>query len=214
MTLDKDLPQQFVITIGRTFGSGGRALGQLLADKLGIAYYDKELLAEAAKKAGLSQEYFEQNDERVPTFISGLVPFNLGFNPMAWYNSPTSISSDNIYQAQCDFIHEIAQQGSCVIVGRSADYVLRDVKNVINIFVHAPIDRCIDRIVHRSECKTREEARSLVERTNKLRSAYYNFYTDKRWGDAQSYDLTFDSSLLSLEDIAELVIAYIKCRFE
>jgi cytidylate kinase len=210
---DKSQSRPYVITIGRTFGSGGRALGRLLADKLGIDYYDKELLVEAAKKAGLSREYFERNDERTPSFISGLIPFSLGFNPMAWYNDPSSISSDSIYKAQSDLIHELAERGSCVIVGRSADYVLRDVDNVVNIFVHAPIEHCVDRIVGRNECKTRAEAQALAEKTNKLRSSYYNFYTDKRWGDARSYDLTFDSSLLKLEDIAEIIKQYINCRF-
>jgi cytidylate kinase len=204
--------KHYVITIGRTFGSGGRALGRLLADKLGIDYYDKELLVEAAKKSGLSREYFERNDERTPSFISGLIPFSLGFNPMAWYNDPSSISSDNIYKAQSDLIHELAERGSCVIVGRSADYVLRDVDNVVNIFVHAPIEHCVDRIVGRNECKSRAEAQALAEKTNKLRANYYNFYTDKRWGDAASYDLCFNSSLLPMEGMVEVIAKYIEKR--
>lgn len=203
---------QYVITIGRTFGSGGRALGKILAERLGIKYYDKELLFEAAKKTGLSPEYFEKNDERTPQFLAGIIPLNLGFNPLAWYNGPTSISSDSIYRAQCDFIHEIASAHPCVIVGRSADYVLRDIPNVINVFVHAPIDECVRRIINRGERLTPEQARSLAEKTNKLRANYYNFYTDKRWGDASSYDLTFDSSLLPLENIADIIIEYTKLR--
>ena len=121
----RQLPEKYVITIGRTFGSGGRALGRLIADKLGIAFYDKQLLVKAAEKSGLSTEYFEKNDERMPTFISGLFSFNLGYNPMAYYTGSTSISSDSIYKAQCDFIHELADGGPCVIVGRSADRRLR-----------------------------------------------------------------------------------------
>lgn len=208
----KSLPDRYVITVGRSFGSGGRQLGRLIADRLGIAFYDKELLVKAAQKAGLSTEYFEKNDERMPSFISGLFSFNLGYNPMAYYAGSTSISSDSIYQAQCDFIHEIASAGPCVIVGRSADYVLRDVDNVINIFVHAPMECCVRRIIERADTVTAEQARALAEKTNKLRSNFYNFYTDKRWGDARSYDLTLDSSLLGMDELAETVIDYVYRR--
>lgn len=208
---DKKLPEKYVITVGRSFGSGGRALGRLIADKLGIAFYDKELLVKAAEKAGMSPEYFERNDERVPRFCSGLFSFNHGYNPMTFYGGSSS-SPDNIYQAQCDFMHEIAAEGPCVIVGRSADYVLRDVDNVVNIFVHAPMKDCVNRILERADSLTAEEARSLAERTNKLRAAFYNFYTDKRWGVASSYDLTVNSSLLPLEDCADFVIEYITRR--
>ena len=208
---DKKLPEKYVITVGRSFGSGGRALGRLIADKLGIAFYDKELLVKAAEKAGMSPEYFERNDERVPRFCSGLFSFNHGYNPMTFYGGSAS-NPDNIYQAQCDFMHEIAAEGPCVIVGRSADYVLRDVDNVVNIFVHAPMKDCVKRILERADSMNEDEARSLAERTNKLRAAFYNFYTDKRWGKATSYDLTLDSSLMPLEDCADFVIEYLKRR--
>lgn len=210
--LTKKLPEKYVITVGRSFGSGGRALGRLIADKLGISFYDKELLFKAAEKAGMSPEYFERNDERVPRFFSGLFSFNHGYNPMAYYAGPSSISSDSIYQAQCDFIHEIADRGPCVIVGRSADYVLRDVENVVNIFVHAPIENCVRRILDRADSLTADDARSLAERTNKVRAAFYNFYTDKRWGAASSYDLTLDSSLMPLDETADFVIEYLLRR--
>ena len=101
-----------------------------------------------------------------------------------------------------------------MIVGRSADYVLRDVDNVINIFIHAPLDECAKRIVSRNDSHTLEEARALAERTNKLRANFYNFYTDKRWGHATSYDLCLDSSLLPLEDLADIVINYVHRRFD
>lgn len=211
--LTKKLPEKYVITVGRSFGSGGRALGRLIADKLGISFYDKELLFKAAEKAGMSPEYFERNDERVPRFFSGLFSFNHGYNPMAYYAGSSSISSDSIYQAQCDFIHEIADRGPCVIVGRSADYVLRDVENVVNIFVHAPIENCVRRILDRADSLTADDARSLAERTNKVRAAFYNFYTDKRWGAASSYDLTLDSSLMPLDQTADFVIDYLLRRF-
>lgn len=209
---DKKLPEKYVITVGRSFGSGGRALGRMIADRLGIAFYDKELLVEAAEKAGMSPEYFARNDERVPRFFSGLFSFNHGYSPMSFYAGTSSVTPDGIYQAQCEFIHEIASEKPCVIVGRSADYVLRDVDNVINIFVHAETDDCVRRILSRADSLTEEDARSLAERTNKLRAAFYNFYTDKRWGAASSYDLTFNSSLLPLEECADFTIDYLYRR--
>ncbi len=209
---DKKLPEKYVVTVGRSFGSGGRILGRLIADKLGIDFYDKELLLKAAKKAGMSPEYFERNDERVPRFFSGLFSFSHGYNPVSYYAGPSSISPDGIYQAQCDFIHEIADAGPCVIVGRTADYVLRDVDNVVNIFVHAPLENCVRRILDRADSLTADDARSLAERTNKVRAAFYNFYTDKRWGAASSYDLCLDSSLMPLDETADFVIEYLRRR--
>ena len=208
------LPEKYVITIGRQMGSGGRRLGHILAQKLGINFYDKELLLQAARAAGLSPEFFERNDERRPHFISGLFSFNMGINPMTLFDGATSISDDALYKAQCDFIHSIAAQGPCIIVGRSADYVLRDIDNVVNVFVHATLDDCVKRVVERDPSKTPEQARSFIEKTNKLRANFYNFYTDKKWGAASSYDLCLNSSTLSLDDIAEIVIQYMQTRFK
>lgn len=207
------LPEKYVITVGRTFGSGGRALGRMIAEKLGIGFYDKQLLVKAAQKAGYNLDFFERNDERAPRIMGGIIPFSMGFYPMSWIGD-SAAGSDGIYKAQCDFIHELAATEPCVIVGRSADYILRDVDNVVNIFVHAPADACAERIVDRMDCKSHEEAKTLAVRTNKLRANFYNFYTDKRWGAAESYDLTFDSSLLPLEEIADIIIDYVHRRLD
>jgi hypothetical protein len=206
------LPEKFVITIGRQMGSGGRQLGHLLAEKLNINFYDKELLLEAAKESGLCTEFFERNDERRPRFISGQFSFSMGMNPMGWFDSASVISDDVLYRAQSEFIQHAADRGPCVIVGRTADYVLRKHPNVINIFVHAQLEDCVSRVVSRDPSKTRDEARAIVEKTNRLRSHYYNFYTDKRWGDATSYDLTLNMSSLSMDSAVDLVINYIKLR--
>ncbi len=202
-----------VITIGRQFGSGGREFGKLLSESLGIAYYDKELLCEAAKSAGVNLKFFERSDEKCPSFLSGVFPFAVGYTPMVGYVEPTSISDDGIYRAQSDFIRSIADNKSCVIVGRSADYILRDHPRCINIFVHAPIEECVKRILSRGDKTDDEQARAMAEKTNKLRSHYYNFYTDKTWGDARSYDFTFDSSKLPMMKMVEVVKEYIKHRF-
>lgn len=207
------LPDKFVITIGRQMGSGGRHLGRLLADRLAIPYYDRELLIQAAQEAGLSPEFFERNDERRPHFISGLFSFTMGVSPVGYHDGASTIGDDMLYRAQCDFIHRIAAQGPCVIVGRSADYVLRDVENVVNVFVHATPEDCVKRIRQRQPELSEERARAIHERTNKLRANFYNFYTDKRWGDASGYDLTFNSSTMPLEDITEVIVHYLKRRF-
>ncbi len=208
------LPDKYVITIGRSFGSGGRALGRMIAERLGIAFYDKMLLVKAAEKAGYNIEYFEQGDERVPRIMGSIIPFSMGFYPMSWVGDSTGGNTDRVYKAQCDFIHDLANGEPCVIVGRSADYVLRDVDNVVNIFVHAPIDECAKRIVGRHDTETLDEARALAERTNKLRANFYNFYTDKRWGHATSYDLCIDSSTMPLEKLADFIINYIHLRLD
>ena len=203
----------FVITIGRQFGSGGCELGKLLAETLGIDYYDRRLLGEAAKQSGVNPEFFERSDERAPSFLSGLFSFSYGYSSFHCYNGSSAISDDSIYRAQSDVIRAIAAKGSCVIVGRSADYILRDHPRCLNIFVHASMDDRIARIMRRGDKTTPEQARAIAEKTNKLRAAYYNFYTDKTWGDAASYDLTINSSLLSMPQIVALITDYLRARF-
>lgn len=202
----------FVITIGRQFGSGGRELGKLLAETLGIDYYDRRLIGEAAKQSGVAPEFFERSDERAPSFLNGLFSFSYGYNSFHCFNGSSAISDDSIYCAQSEVIRSIASRSSCVIVGRSADYILRNHPRCINIFVHASMDDCIARIMRRGDKTTPEQARAIAEKTNKLRAAYYNFYTDKTWGAAASYDLTINSSLLPMPQIVELVTSYIHAR--
>lgn len=207
-------PRHTVITVGRQFGSGGRIIARKLADRLGYKFYDKEILAEAARHSGVSPELFEKQDERTPSFFNGIFSFAMGHIPMAYYTGTSSISDDGIYKAYSDFIHSVARQQSCVIVGRTSDYILRDHPRCVNLFVHAPIEACVDRILERTpEIGGRREARAMAEKMNKLRSNYYNFYTDKTWGHATSYDLCLDSSLLSIDDIVDLVIDYIDRRW-
>lgn len=209
--MNKD--NNFVITIGRQFGSGGRELGKLLASTFGIEYYDKELLQEAAKQAGMSPEFFAQSDERAPSFLSGMFAVGTGYNPASCYSCSSSLTGDSVYCAQSDFIRKIANEKSCVIVGRSADYVLRDHPRCLKIFVHSSEEDCIARIMRRGDKPTPEQARTIAHKTNKLRANYYNFYTDKRWGDAASYDLTLNTSLLKMEDAVAIIAEYIRRRF-
>lgn len=210
MSMASSLPDKYVITIGRAFGAGGRELGQLIASKLGIDYYDKELLSEAASRAGMSEAIFKKNDERAPGIFAGLTPLSMGYNALAWYTGPGGASGERVYRAQSDFIHSVADRGPCVIVGRTADYILRDRPNVFNIFLNAPEDACIDRILRRADCADREKARTTRRRTNKLRAEYYNFYTDRVWGDSGTYHLTLDSSMMPMEALADQVISCLK----
>lgn len=202
-----------VITIGRSFGAGGRQIGRIIADKLGVGYYDKELLADAASRAGMDTAIFEKKDERAPGFLAGFGPLSMGYNPVSWYTGPGSVSGEAVYGAQSDFIRDIASRGPCVIVGRTADYILRRHPRLVSVFLHAPEEECIERIISRQDTLDRNKARNLLRKTNKLRAEFYNFYTDRTWGDASTYHLSIDSSSLAPEAIADMVIEYIKRRF-
>ncbi len=208
------LPEKFVITIGRSFGSGGRDLGRTIAEKLGIEFYDSMLLVKAAERAGFNLAYTRENDEKPPHMLAGIIPFSMGYYPGGWFGHGSGGGGGDIYNAQCDFIHELAQNGPCVIVGRSADYILRDVPELVNIFVHAPEEHCLRRIMARGEADTVENARSLRDRKNKLRREFYNFYTDKEWGRADGYHLSVDSSAMPMDELADFVISFIRKRLE
>lgn len=208
-----DANRNFVITIGRQFGSGGRELGKLIAERFGIAYYDKELLLEAAAASGMSREIFELHDERMPSLLGRSVGFNMGSSMLPWYNGDAMLT-DSVHTSLSDLLEHLASTRSCVIVGRSADWVLRSHPAPrVSLFVHAPMEARVERILRRSDKTRHNEARSLAEKTDKLRAQYYNFYTDKRWGDAASYDLTFDLSVLPLADICDILALYIRRRF-
>lgn len=201
---------KWVVTIGRQFGSGGREIGRLVADKLGIAYYDKELLIEAAKQSGVSEHIFEAADERSPRFFANIWSFNLGLNSGAYFMGEAPLSDDHIYRAQSEVMTTLADREPCVIVGRTADYVLRNHCQVVSVFIHASAEACQARIIARGDCDDAEAARSLMEKKNRLRAEYYNFYTDKRWGEAASYDLCVDSSVLGCESTADLIADFVR----
>ena len=202
----------YVIAIGRQFGCGGREIGQLIAKGLGVAYYDKELLSEAAKSSGVNEDFFEAADERSPRFFSSLWSFSTGYSSGAYFTGDTPLSNDSIYKAQSNVMMELADRGPCVIVGRTADYILRNYCKVVSVFIHASMEARIARIIARGDCDNRKDAEAMAEKKNKLRAEYYNFYTDKKWGDAQSYDLCIDSSLFGAQETAQTIIEFIKKR--
>ena len=202
----------YVITIGRQYGSGGREIGRLVADALGIKYYDKELLMESSKASGVKPEVFEAADERTPSFFSNIWSFNLGFNTGSYLLGSSPISDEKIYAAQSNVMKTLAQNSSCLIVGRSADYVLRNHPGLISIFIHSSIEDRILRIMNRRGINAAEKAREIAEKKDKLRASYYNFYTDKVWGDAAGYDLSIDSSKLPADAVADFIVSYVKAR--
>ena len=203
--------KKFVITIGRQFGSGGHDIGKKLAEALSIPFYDKELLLVAAKESGLNPELFKKADEKLPSFYMSSLAINLGYYIQPFDSSPTADYYEKIQEAISDMIAKVADKGSCVIVGRCADYHLRDNKNSINIFICASEDACAERISQR-EGITKEDAINLAKKENKLRAEYYNFYTNKEWSSSGSYDLCIDSSKISEDDIIKIILAYIDIR--
>lgn len=204
--------EPFVVTVGRQFGSGGRELGKALADELGIAYYDKELLVESAKLAGVNPDFFHKKDERFPTFLQGLFSFSMGITPICYYTGASSISDDGLYKSISDFLLQQAAKESFVVVGRTSDYILRDHPRCVNIFLHAPMEDCVKRIMKRNDALDAAKAESIARKTNKWRADYYNFFTDKSWGHAKSYDLTIDTSRMPMEANVEMVKNYLRLR--
>ena len=200
-----------VITIGRQFGSGGRKVGKLLAEKLDIPYYDKELLAEAAKDSGICQEIFENHDEK-PTrsLLFSLV------TGMQMHGDPGSMYMDmplnhKIFLAQFDAIRRIASEGPCVIVGRCADYVLRDKPNAVSVFVKADIRQRVERAVSLYGVDP-AKAEETVRKADKQRASYYNYYATATWGDVNNYDLCVDTGKLGIEGTVELIEQYLRLR--
>ena len=199
-----------VYTIGREFGSMGLVIGQKLAERLGIKYYDKELLQRAAKESGFCEEIFENHDERPSnSFLYSLVmdtysAGNYGATP--FLDMPLN---HKVFLAQFDTIKNIAEKESCVIVGRCADYALANNPDVINVFVRADLEDRI-KIVSKRLDITENKAKDLILKNDKQRASYYNYYTSKRWGDAASYDLTINTSKIAVDDAVDLILDFRK----
>ena len=194
-----------IITIGRQFGSGGREIGYMVAEKLDIKLYDKEMLQRAAQDSGICEELFESHDEKPSnSFLYSLVmdTYSMGYSGSTYNDMPIN---HKIFLAQFDAIKKIADEGSCILVGRCADYALEGYPNLLSVFIHADLDARIKRIAKKYDL-TDAKAKDLIIKTNKKRASYYNYYTDKRWGDADSYDVCLDSSVLGLEGTAEAII--------
>ena len=187
-----------IITIARQYGSGGHDIGEKLAEELKIPFYDKELLERAAKDSGFCQEIFENYDEK-PTnsFLYSLVmdTYSMGHSTAAFAEMPLN---HKIFLAQFNAIKDIAKEGPCVIVGRCADYALADFPNVVNVYLYADMQSRIARIARRHDV-TDAKAKDLIQKTDKGRASYYNYYTNKKWGEATGYDLCLNTASLGID---------------
>lgn len=198
-----------IITIGRQFGSAGREIGEKVAAHFGIPCYDKELLSRAAKESGFCEEMIETHDER-PTnsFLYNLVmdTYSFGYNASSFVDMPIS---HKIFLAQFDTIKKIASEGPCVIVGRCADYALSEFDNAIHLFIYGDDDKKVKRIMEKYSL-TESKAREMINKKDRQRQSYYNYYSSKKWGRADSYDLCINSSLLGIDGTAKLIIQAIE----
>ena len=191
-----------IITIGRQFGSGGKEVGIRVAKELGIPFYDKELLQEAARKSGLCQKIFENFDERPKSLLYSIAMDSYMFS------LPGAGTSDSleqqVYLATFDTIRHIAEQGPCVIIGRCASSILRDRKNVLSVFIYADEADRVARIARRNGLDERE-ARARMRKMDRMRKHYFDFYADTQWGDPESYDVMLSSSHYGVDGCVDLL---------
>lgn len=200
-----------IINVGRQLGSGGHDIGRMLALDFQAKYYDRELLNLAAKESGFSEKFFEQNDEK-KGFFKGF--FNLQLSHLSGGNLyKSNLSQESLFQFQSDAIRKAAKEGNCVFVGRCADYVLRDFKNTVNVFITASIEYRIEQIMNKQHLE-HDEAQKYIEQKESDRAAYYNYYTGKKWGYSESYDLCIDSSKLGLMETEKIIAEFIRKRFK
>ncbi len=205
------MDKKIIINIGRQMGSGGHDIGRMLAMDFNAKYYDRELLNLAAKESGFSTEFFERNDEKKSFLRSFLhLPYGTGNGSANFYNN--DFSQESLFKFQSDAIRKAANEGSCVFLGRCADYVLRDLRNVVNVFVTASLEFRISNVANKQNI-SRDEALKVIEHGEKARAEYYNYYTGKQWGHATSYDLCIDSSQLGLLDTEKFIAEFVRRRF-
>lgn len=201
----------YVITIGRQLGSGGRMIGEKIAMELGISFYDKELIQLASQESGLGKEYFEKADEKKSYSVFGSLFGLKGIiseEPFSTYY----LNNETLFKIQSDVIRKIADQGSCLFVGRCADYVLAGRPRLLNIYITANHDDRIKRIAERDQV-TAKKAKDIVEKADKDRAGYYNYFTNKIWGAAESYHLCINSSILGIDGSVDFVKRFAEVRF-
>ena len=198
------MANNLIITIGRQYGSGGREIGRKLALRLGIPFYDRELISRAAKKSGFSEDLFEQLDKRATnSLLYSLTMFgSTGLNGMSL--------TDQLFLAQANIIREIADSGPAVLVGRRADHVLREYENRFDFFITGSVDDRLQRIqTHDDYELSGKSPRAALEKMDKQRSTYYNYYTGKVWGKSDHYDLCINAGRLGVENSIEVILAYV-----
>ncbi len=204
--------EKFVINVGRQLGSGGREISAELAKRLGIAYYDKELLNVASEESGLCKEFFEKADEQASQpLASNLFGLRFLFNGNVAMNTMNYLSNDALFQMQSDAIRKLADEKSCLFIGRCADYIMRDNPRCVNIFISAALPFRIERIA-RIENISASKAEEKINHVEKRRAEFYNYYSNKRWGAAESYHLCIDSSVLGIARTTDFIEQFVKAR--
>ncbi len=200
-------PTKRIITIGRQVGSGGRIVGKLIAERLGLPFFDREILLNAAKESGIKGAFFEKNDERNNVFTR-LTSY---FATTVIAPAENCLSSESLFKFQSDAMRKAAAESGGIFVGRCSDYVLRDFDNKIDIFITAEIADRVKRAAQYYQL-TPEEAAKRIDQMESARRDYYGFFTNKTWGAAESYDLCFNSTGLSMEQCTDLIMQYIQMK--
>lgn len=195
-----------IITISREFGSGGRTVGHAVADQLGIPFYDKELVEQIALESGFAPKFIEEHGEHAP----GKSLFSYAFAHQGIPGAMNGLSTaDFLWNIQCSVILQLAEQGPCVIVGRNADYILKDRKDCLHAYIHANLDFRADRIVRLyGESEKSPEAR--LQEKDKRRRVNYQHYTGRAWGQAQNYDICLNTSVIGIEQSAQIIVDLVK----
>ena len=210
--MDNTISKKFIVTIARGYGSGGRTIGKMLADRLGVKFYDKDLIRMASDVSGINESLFGQSDEKTKSGVFGkpgvykgevIAPGKSGF-----------ISEENLFNYQAMVIWQIAGEGSCVIVGRCADYVLRDDPSVVRVFIYADEEACIKNAADVKGITDRREALKTIASTDKERAAYYKAHTGRDWIDARNYDLCLNSGNLGFDKCVEIITNFIGIKLQ
>ena len=203
------MAENMIITIGRQFGSGGHEIGRRLAKKLGFKLYDKELLKLQAQHSGIAEKVLETYDES-PT--SSLL-YSIVMDVYPSMNYVGNSLNQQVYQAQYDSISKLKEEGNCVIVGRGADYILRDYPGLVTVFIHADLEERARRVAEFEKVSV-DKARDIINKADKKRASFYNFQTEKRWGQASSYMLSIDSGALGYDGSVELIRQFVELKKE
>ena len=194
--------KNIIITIGRQFGSGGKSVADALGEKLGITVYDHELIIKAAQDSGFSAELFVQSDEKKRFFSLSSI-----FAGSYSTDTENYMSDKGLFKMQCETIRKIAAEGTAIIVGRCSDYILRDMDCLLNVFLTSPAEVRAERVASRLGIG-KDEAMEMLEKKDKARAEYYNYYTFGDWGVASTYDLCLDSSILGIDGTADFIIDF------
>ena len=196
-----------IIVIGRQYGGTGRKTGRALAELLGIPYYDREIINKVAASYGYDPDILHRADEKKPSPFRSMLLGKYGVMDM-YATSP--LSRESLYEAQTNVIRQICQEGSCVIVGRTADYIMRDHPGLVSVFIHAPREWRASKLVERGEAADLQDAIVKIKKADSDREGYYNYFSGRKWGAADNYHLTLDASLLDAEDMVTLIADYVR----